>query len=377
MKKIKYNDDNIILELKEKEKAQIDHVLNTIKPITVKEEETHFVFNNKIKTIEEEKEKTIHLLKELLKEFPDFNKYPVLIVITGSFARGTNRFDSDLDLHFIYPNHLKKHLAIEEEIYLYLASVLSHIKRNRIHAVITTKLSKKNLKKCTKVQTKRELTVTLKYQDWSRSYTFYPTTKKRFYLNYRNSKSLRSFTHYLKKEIKNQNREWAHNFLAINKEEVWNQVYASLLHYEKRQITKQKLKKQIIYLEKRIENDSEQNVKKRYQTNMYYQIYNTLELVRCYLILNHEDIPYFNLIAFLKNEKFLKIVSKEEFRQIYAYLDQVEHLAYTLEQAGEIFSIHYDNDIKKYVNKELIKAYQEMQQELKNILNRLRRKINE
>mgnify|MGYP005760270091 FL=1 len=110
---------------------------------------------------------------------------------------------------------------------------------------------------------------------------------------------------------------------------------------------------------------------------MDYQIYNTLGLVRCYLILNHEDIPYFNLIAFLKNEKFLKIVSKEEFRQIYAYLDQVEHLAYTLEQAGEIFSIHYDNDIKKYVNKELIKAYQEMQQELKNILNRLRRKINE
>lgn len=377
MKKIEYNDDNIILELKAKEKAQIDHVLNTIKPIAMKEEETHFVFNHKIKTIEEEKEKTIHLLKELLKEFPDFERYPVLIVITGSFARGTNRFDSDLDLHFIYPNHLKKLLAIEEEIYLYLASVLSHIKRNRIHAVITTKLSKKNLKKCTKVQTKRELTVTLKYQDWSRSYTFYPTTKKRFYLNYRNSKSLRSFTHYLKKEIKNQNREWAHNFLAINKEEVWNQVYASLLHYEKKQIMKQKLKKQIIDLEKRIENDSEQNVKKRYQTNMYYQIYNTLELVRCYLILNHEDIPYFNLIAFLKNEKFLKIVSKEEFRQIYAYLDQVEHLAYTLEQAGEIFSIHYDNDIKKYVNKELIKAYQEMQQELKNILNRLRRKINE
>ena len=52
MKKIEYNDDNIILELKAKEKAQIDHVLNTIKPITVKEEDSHFVFNNKIKTIE-------------------------------------------------------------------------------------------------------------------------------------------------------------------------------------------------------------------------------------------------------------------------------------------------------------------------------------
>ena len=136
-------------------------------------------------------------------------------------------------------------------------------------------------------------------------------------------------------------------------------------------------KKQIINLEKRIENDTEQNVKKRYQTNIYYHIYNTLELVRCYLIFNHEKIPYFNLIAFLKNEKFLKIVSKEEFEQIYAYLDQVEHLAYTLEQAGEIFSIHYDNDIQKYVNKDLIKVYEEIQTELKSILNRLRRKLNE
>lgn len=369
--------DTITIELNDEQRKRIQYILKKYEPLLAKPKEEEFCFEKKIETIIQDKEGIVSLLKKVLKEFKVFEEEQVIVLLTGSYARGTNRFDSDLDLHFIYKNRLKKKLAIEEELYIYIISKLTNIKRSRIHAVITTKLNKKNMEKIKKQSSNLSLKIILKNKEWVDSYEFEATTKKRFYLNYLNSKNINSFHKYLKKEIKSQNREWAHNFLAIKDESNWNKEYKKLLNYEKKKINKEKIKKQIKDLLNNLEQETEINIKRKYQTNTYYNIYNTLEIVRNYLILKGEDIPNFNLLDFLNNNKFLQVVSLKEFEEIYYYLNLIEDLAYLLKERKEIFSIHYNNDLQNYITKELEEEYKKIKELLKEILNRMRCKLNE
>ena len=170
-----------------------------------------YIFEEEINNIIANKDKVESILKEVYHEFKIFKDYAVEIVLTGSYARGTNRIDSDLDLHFIYPNKYKKYLYIYEELYMYTIAQILNIKRERIHSVITTKLKNENI-----VFDDKPLKVILKYQTWMNFYEYYPNTKKRFYLEYLNSKSREDFFKYLDTEINGLNREWAHNFLVIS-----------------------------------------------------------------------------------------------------------------------------------------------------------------
>ena len=369
--------DTITIELNDEQRNRIQYILKKYKPLSIKPKENFFCFEKKIETITQDKERIISLLKEVLKEFKIFEEEKVIVLLTGSYARGTNCFNSDLDLHFIYKNRLKKKLEIEEELYIYIISKLTNIKRSRIHAVITTKLNRKNIEKIKKQSSNNSLKIILKNKDWIDSYEFEATTKKRFYLNYLNSKNINSFYKYLRKEINCQNREWAHNFLVIKNESKWNSKYKKLLNYEKKKISKEKIEKQIKILLNNLEQETEINVKRKYQTNTYYNIYNTLEIVRNYLILTGENIPNFNLLNFLNNNKFLQIISLKEFEEIYRYLNLIEDLAYILKERKEVFSIHNNNDLQNYITKELEEGYQKIKELLKEILNRMRCKINE
>lgn len=142
--------DTITIELNDEQRNRIQYILKKYKPLSIKPKENFFCFEKKIETITQDKERIISLLKEVLKEFKIFEEEKVIVLLTGSYARGTNRFNSDLDLHFIYKNRLKKKLEIEEELYIYIISKLTNIKRSRIHAVITTKLNRKNIEKIKK-----------------------------------------------------------------------------------------------------------------------------------------------------------------------------------------------------------------------------------
>ena len=56
------------------------------------------------------------ILKSLLQEFKIFKLCNVSIFVTGSIARITNRLNSDVDIHFIYPNIYKPIVWKNEEI---------------------------------------------------------------------------------------------------------------------------------------------------------------------------------------------------------------------------------------------------------------------
>ena len=329
-------------------------------------------FEKEINNIIINKDKVVSILKKVYQEFKIFKDYAVEIVLTGSYARGTNRIDSDLDLHFIYSNKYKKDLYIYEELYMYTIAQILNIKRERIHSVITTKLKNEEI-----ILDDKPLKVILKYQTWISSYEYYPNTKKRFYLEYLNSKSSTSFFKYLEKEIKGLNREWTHNFLVISNFS-FNDKYEKLIQVEKEYLTKNNIDKLIEHLLTRLnEKDLEINLKKKYQVNMYYNIYNTLEVVRLKLIKDGYDIPIFNLIEFYNNKYFLEYVKKNNFKLIYNYLYLVKKMSLKISQDNEIFSIHVDNDLNKYLDSEIINLYNTLTNILKEILLNVRGDLND
>ena len=331
-----------------------------------------YIFEEEINNIITNKNKVASILKEVYQEFKIFKDYAVEIVLTGSYARCTNRIDSDLDLHFIYPNKFKKDLYMYEELYMYTIAQILNIKRERIHSVITTKLKNDEI-----IFDDKPLKVILKYQTWVSSYEYYPNTKKRFYLEYLNSKSSADFFKYLETEIKGLNREWAHNFLVISNVS-FNDKYEKLLQEEKKHLTKDNIDKLIEHLLTRLnKKDTEINLKKKYQVNMYYNIYNTLEVVRLKLIKDGYDIPKFNLIDFYNNIYFLNYIKKDSFKIIYNYLYLIKKLSLKISKDKEIFSIHVDNDLNEYLDIEIINLYNTLTEILKEILLNVRSDLND
>ena len=93
-------------------------------------------------------------LKELANEFKVFKFFSVTIFITGSFARFSNKTNSDVDIHFIYSNIFKKFIYKYEEMYFYIVSIILGIERNNIHSVITTKLNNDKIEKVENIKIK-------------------------------------------------------------------------------------------------------------------------------------------------------------------------------------------------------------------------------
>ncbi len=375
IKKEEANITSIIINLNSYQYNLISKIISTYNLNRKDNISSKFDFNNEIKNIKKEQEIITSTLKNIFDMFPIFKKYKVNLVLTGSFARGTNRFDSDLDLHFIYQNKYKKILFTYEELYIYAISTVLSINRTRIHSVITTKLNPKNLTKINK--NPNNLKITLKYETWEVSYEYQANTKKRFYLEYLNKKDLTSFFTYLKKEVKGLNREWAHNFLCLSNSKNFTKKYSQLLKYEKKYLNKTALNNLISSLLIKLDNpEKTENLKKIYQINIYYLIYNTLELIRLKLILDGENIPYFNLISFYNNKSFQKYISKKDFEYIYYYLYLIHKLSYKITQNNEIFSSHVNNNLNKYLDDEIIRAYNNIQNNIKKILLNIRSDLN-
>ena len=126
-----YNINNIVNKLKNKYKNE----LKTIMDYKIRSLDTINEHCNLIKKI----------IYDVIKEFDVIKKYNVCIFITGSFARGTNKKNSDIDFHFAFPQEYKREMFKYEEMVYYIISSIVGLNRSNVHSMLVTRLSRENI----------------------------------------------------------------------------------------------------------------------------------------------------------------------------------------------------------------------------------------
>lgn len=82
-----------------------------------------------------------NIIYDILNSFDEIKKYNVCVFLTGSFARNTNKLNSDLDLHFCYSDKYKSRLfKCEEMIYFVLLNVFD-LPRGKVHNMILSRIN--------------------------------------------------------------------------------------------------------------------------------------------------------------------------------------------------------------------------------------------
>lgn len=366
---------NLFIKLVNKYKEKYTNIIQEIYKLD-KDKLNEFNLKKEITLTDKHNKIVKELLESLAREFPVFKLFNITIFITGSFARLTNKINSDIDIHFLYNNIFKPFIWKYEELYFCIIAEVLNVERNNLHSVITTKLSAKKSNYYNNLNDNIYLKVNMTYKNiFNYIYTFYPVTKKRFYLQYQNSKNYYSFNKYIKKELINNNREWAHNFYPIfNKEKFTNNL--------KKINNQEKYNKNII---KNIDdiinniNSSYSNsnnikeIKKYYQQKTFGNIFNTLNIIR-YI---NNDITY-NLGDIFKTKFFTSIKDNDKIeKSIYEYLWLVKRISYYCKDNNIPYSIHkshkvnieFIKDVKikqKEINKYLIEILEIIKKRIKN-----------
>lgn len=367
-KRIKLNKRqyNLFIYLVEKYKKMYADRLRELKEI--EEETSEFNYENVVYLIRKHNELVKEFLTSLLDEFKVFKIFKVTIFITGSFARESNKLNSDLDIHFLYNNLFKLNIYKYEELYFLVVANVLGIERNNIHSVITTKLSKRRLNYYDNLKDSTYLKVRMKYKEkLDLEYSFYPVTKKRFYLQYINSKSYHAFKKYISKEILDKNREWAHNFYQITDNKKFDRCIKKL---KKSELKNKKITKNIDNIIKNIklsENNSDDimQIKKYYQQITFGNIFNTLNIIRWINGKFYMTIPDICKCEILN--KFDK--SSELERLIYEYLYLVNKVSYYCNKFGIPYSIHISRKVKIDIMNEVREKQNMVNKKLLELLN--------
>lgn len=83
-----------------------------------------------------QRNKQKEIVIRVLKEYEMFKFIPCVIFLSGSLSRASNRFNSDIDLTFLYPEKFFNLInPIEEEIAVFLAKIFQFSGRDRVHTM--------------------------------------------------------------------------------------------------------------------------------------------------------------------------------------------------------------------------------------------------
>lgn len=255
-----------------------------------------------------------------------------------------------------------------EELYFLIVALVLGIERNNIHSVITTKLSKRRLSYYDNLGDNVYLKVRMKYKEkLDLEYNFYPVTKKKFYLQYINSKSYHAFKKYISKEILTKNREWAHNFYQITDNKKFDKYIKKL---EKCELKNKNIIENIdsiianIKLSETNSNDIMQ-IKKYYQQITFGNIFNTLNIIRWINGKFCMTISEICKCEILNNfDKF-----NELEMLIYEYLYLVNKVSYYCKKNGIPYSIHVSKIVKIDIMDEVKKKQKKINEKLLELLN--------
>jgi len=357
---------NITTEEYEKIKILIESLKNKY------ENELEFIKNNK-KNFDKIKAHNLlvkSIIKEVIESFEILKKYNVCIFLTGSFARYTNKLNSDLDLHFSYNNQYKNILFKYEEIIYYVLFSIFDLDRGKVHNMILSRINNPITTKINNKIDNDDLEILLICDTNQIKYKITGNIKNRIYLQYGNRKDIRTIYKYLKKEILSFNREWAHVFYIFTNEKKFLKYYNKLLKLEKKNLNDEKIENRLVRLKNQIEyidriiveanSESINDFKKIFQMEEFKLLYEYVSYKRDLCLLNNIDWKFINLED---NKNYLVNVSSfyNIEKYLYSLFEVVEPLKtkYSIHKEGDIDSLNF-----KLLEKELYSVNEILRGEL-------------
>lgn len=287
------------------------------------------------------------IIKELLNNYPILNKYNVCVFLTGSFARGTNKLNSDLDLHFCYKRKYHKKLFKYEEIIYYIIKEIFELDRTKVHNMISSRIKNKKVDKIINSLDNKPLEIIIKEKHNYTKYIISGNLKKRIYMQYYNNKDLNTLFKYLKKELLNQNKEWVHVFYVFTNQRKFLKYYDKLFRLElkendisKIEKRKETMKAQITSIENMLKNANKNSIitfKTIFQMEEFKLFNEYISYMRTRYLLNNNDWKFIDLLnnnTYLNEDNIIK-----EIKSYMIYLFKI------VEPLKNKYSIHEDKYI--------------------------------
>lgn len=335
----------------------------------------NFDFDNLRKFIISHKTLLINIITDVLNLYSDELKNLQVVFLSGSFARGTNKMSSDIDLHFFYKNNSYNY--IYEEIVSYVISRVINKSRDCIDPTFIFNIQLNNKNAITNKMDKSKLNIILKYNDKEIKYSYNAGKKRRFYLQYTNTRDINKMFSYINNEINNHNEEWCHSFEIIKGKNIFDKLYNEIYIKEQNFINNAYISNKIKILKETIK-DSKNNItnsfisqyKSYYQSKTFEWIYQYVSIIRFILIKENYIVKYLNLLDIYDIVKENTIINKDILVDIYKYMWNLEKLSVFCYENKINYGLH-NNTLINYSTKELDENLETLKKKILNDIERL------
>lgn len=371
------NTNKLIINISNKDYLKINKIVLNLKN-KYKKELTYYqtIKNQNIDIIKKHSDLIKKIIYDVIKEFEIINKYDICIFLTGSFARCTNKKNSDIDLQFVYNQKYKNKIFKYEEMIYYIIGEILELNRSSIHSMLVSRLSKENIDSIESKIDKQELIVILHNNIEDICYKYSSNTKRRIYLQYGNNNTIEEVFKYLKYEVENDNKEWAHTFYVFTQKKLFDKYYANLYQQELKLINKERIINRIIKIQNKIKEINQDlqeidkfdisQIKLIYQYKEFALLNEYISLIRDQKLLSNQEWKYIN---YYENQNYL--TEDPLYEQIICYIFNIFKIAEPLKKA---YSLHTNKHIR-------LNNYDELEKILKHtndkILNIIKKKADE
>ena len=359
-----------INELKEKYSSEILK-LYTIEKLNSKE----FEFFKQRKFIEQHKQIILNIINDVLKIYRNELNDLSVVFLSGSFARGTNKMSSDIDLHFFYKNNNFNY--VYEEIVSYIISVVVNKSRDCIDPTFIFNIDSDNKAMITNKMDKNKLNILLKYKNNKVKYSYKYGKKRRFYLQYTNTRDISKLFDYLNSEMIIYNNEWCHCFEIIQGNFFFNKLYDKIYKKEQSFINDNYINNKINILVEKIKNNKKNIItnsisqyKNYYQSETFDWLYEYISIIRFVLIREKKEVKYLNLLEIYDEIEENSNIEKKNLIEIYKYMWSLEKLSIYCHENGIDYGLH-NNDKINYSTEELDKKLKLLKKQILRDLERL------
>lgn len=356
-----YDNENFVIYIDNNDYNKINNIIyllnlkysNKLSNLRKIEENETFNLSNCLNKVSYQRKIIINIIKDVINYYVEELENLECVFLSGSYARGTNKMSSDLDLHFFYKNG--NYNYVYEEIVCYIISRIIQKSRDCIDPTFILNLSENNKRKITNVMTDKKLSISLIAPKGKIKYSYNCKKKRRFFLQYNNSRNIIDLKNYISKKIKSENLEWCHTFLPIIGENIFYDMYMELYNLEKQIINKEYIKNRIDKLLTNMESLTDLNVelckiskiKKTYQSDVFEIIYEYILIKRFNLLYLNEQIYYLNLIQIYN---CMTGDTKNNIELIYKYMLSLKKLTVYCYKNSINYGLHND----QYIDYDLI-----------------------
>ena len=314
-----------IYRLKNKYSKEISDLYN-LEKIDSKE----YDFSRLRLLINKQKNLIISIINDVIAAYNDELKNIECIFLSGSYARGTNKMSSDIDLHIFYKKG--NYNFLYEEIICYIISRIINKSRDCIDPTFILNFSDNYKSYVTSEMSNEKLKITISCLNKKINYSYKVGKKRRFYLQYNNSRDINTLKKYIKREMKKDNFEWLHCFEIIYGKNAFYNIYNKIYNEECSIINRDYIIKRIVKLKTKLNklklNPNEKvisKVKKDYQSIAFDIIYEYVSILRLKLLYCGYDVKYINLYEMYDLMKKNNI-SNNIFNEIYKYIWNLRNL---------------------------------------------------